>query len=187
MAAGYKARTTATQVAIREYDSINSTVLMRVANNSAIEVGTSITTDSAGNLWRKVAYAYQKHGYMMNDFIDITDTTSNKYYMIEAMGNFGNDILQQGHSDYYADDGEIHSIQRALNRIEEDYFSTIPNRPLMSVTVDGVFGSATKRAVENAQAFLGCDIDGMVGPHTKARLYFVAYNRGGWPLAENGD
>ena len=120
----------------------------------------------------------------MNEFITITDSTANKYHMIDTMTTFGNTIFERGHSDQMANSGPIHNIQRALNLIAEDYYSDIPNRPLLTVAVDGIFGSETEQAVENAQAWLGCDIDGKVRPHTKARLGFVAHGYGGWPLAE---
>ena len=123
----------------------------------------------------------------MNEFITITDQTKNKYRMIDTMEAFGNAIYQRGHSDLHADYGDIHNIQLALNKIAREYFSTIEGRPLLTVTVDGIFGSGTEKAVANSQAWLGCDIDGKVGPHTKARLGFVAYGYGGWPLAENAD
>lgn len=90
MAAGYKAKTTAAQVAIRDAASTNGTVLMRVTNGSEIEVGTSTVSDSSGNTWRRTACGYQKVGYMMTNFISITDRTSNKYYMIQTLETFGN-------------------------------------------------------------------------------------------------
>lgn len=186
---GYKAKTNASQVAIRDWYSTDSDVLMRVSNGSAIEVGTDadIEYDSDGRAWRPCAYGFQKLGYMMDEFITITDRTANKYQMIETMKDFGNTIYERGHSDLRADEGDIHNIQLALNKIAREYFSSIPNRPLLTVDVDGIFGSNTEKAVENAQAWLGCDIDGKVGPHTKARLGYVAFGHGGWPLAENGD
>ena len=187
MSYGYKAKTNASQVAIRDWYSTNAAVLMRVANGSTIEVGTRLYYDSDGTAWRQCAYGLQKLGYMMNEFITITDQTKNKYRMIDTMEAFGNAIYQRGHSDLHADYGDIHNIQLALNKIAREYFSTIEGRPLLTVTVDGIFGSGTEKAVANAQAWLGCDIDGKVGPHTKARLGFVAYGYGGWPLAENAD
>ena len=184
MAAGYKAKTTAAQVAIRDVASTNGTVLMRVTNGSEIEVGTSTVSDSSGNTWRRTAYGYQKVGYMMNNYISVTDRTSNKYYMIQTLEAFGNDLYVRGNSDLRADSGEIHNIQTALNTLYSKYFSTDSTRPLMKVDVDGIFGSNTETAVKNAQAFMGCDVDGKVGPQTKARLYYCAYGKGGWPLAE---
>lgn len=181
---GYKAKTNAAQVAIRDWYTTGADVLMRVSNGSDIEVGRDIEYDSDGTAWRQCAYGFQKVGYMMNEFITITDSTANKYHMIDTMTEFGNTIFERGHSDQMANSGPIHNIQRALNLIAEDYYSDIPNRPLLTVDVDGIFGSETEQAVENAQAWLRCDIDGKVGPHTKARLGFVAHGYGGWPLAE---
>lgn len=187
MSYGYKAKTNAAQVAIRDWYSTESVVLMRVSNDSAIEVGTRLYYDSEGTAWRQCAYGFQKLGYMMDKFITITDRTANKYRMIDTMETFGNTIYERGHSDLHSEYGDIHNIQVALNKIAREGFSSIPNRPLLTVDVDGIFGSDTEDAVENAQAWLGCAIDGKVGPHTKARLGFVAYGYGGWPLAENGD
>ncbi len=186
MSANYKGRTNDTQVAIRESDSADAKVLMRLANGSEIEVSKTVVSYSDGVAWRQVAYGYQKLGYMMDQFITITDKTA-KYYMIETLENFGNQTYVRGDSDLRADSGDIHNIQTSLNRLASNFFSDIPGRPLMTVDVDGIFGSATETAVKNAQAFMGCDIDGKVGPHTKARLYYCAYGCGGWPLAENAE
>lgn len=160
---------------------------MRVANGSTIEVGTASTMILMVPHGASVPMVFRNLDYMMNEFITITDQTKNKYRMIDTMEAFGNAIYQRGHSDLHADYGDIHNIQLALNKIAREYFSTIEGRPLLTVTVDGIFGSGTEKAVANAQAWLGCDIDGKVGPHTKARLGFVAYGYGGWPLAENAD
>lgn len=184
MAAGYKAKTTAAQVAIRDAASTNGTVLMRVTNGSEIEVGTSTVSDSSGNTWRRTACGYQKVGYMMTNFISITDRTSNKYYMIQTLETFGNKTYVRGDSDLRADSGDIHNIQKALNTLYEKYFSDDDTRPLKHVDVDGIFGPNTETAVKNAQTFMGCGADGKVGPKTKARLYYCAYGKGGWPLAE---
>ena len=97
MSYGYKAKTNASQVAIRDWYSTNDAVLMRVANGSTIEVGTRLYYDSDGTAWRQCAYGFQKLGYMMNEFITITDQTKNKYRMIDTMEAFGNAIYQRGH------------------------------------------------------------------------------------------
>lgn len=116
---------------------------------------------------------------MMSDFISISDRTSNKYYMIQTLKEFGNDLYVRGNSDLSADYGPIHNIQLALNVLYRLHF---PN--LNEIVSDGIFGPNTETAVKNAQAFMGCTADGKVGPHTKARLYYCAYKKGGWPLAE---
>lgn len=87
MSYGYKAKTNASQVAIRDWYSTNAAVLMRVANGSTIEVGTRLYYDSDGTAWRQCAYGFQKLGYMMNEFITITDQTKNKYRMIDTIVN----------------------------------------------------------------------------------------------------
>lgn len=185
MSGRYKGKTTASQVAIREDKRDEAAVLARLSSNTVIEVGT--TTESGdGYLWRKVAYAYKKHGYMMNNYISVTDNTPN-YYMFDTLEAFGDRTLMKGHSDTLSNSGPIHEVQRALNKLAEIYFNSNPNRPLKTVSVDGVFGAKTKEAVQNAQDFMGCSIDGKVGPHTKARLYRCAYGHGGWPLAEDAE
>ena len=185
MAGRYKGRTTANQVAIREDKRDDAAVLIRVPNGSDIEVSTTTSTGD-GYTWREVAYAYKKHGYMMNSYISVTDATA-KYYMYDTLEAFGDRTLMKGHSDELASSGPIHNVQRALNKLATMYVNSNPARPLQTIAVDGDFGSATKTAVENAQDFMGCSIDGKVGPHTKARLYRCAYGHGGWPLAENAD
>ena len=65
---GYKAKTTAAQVAIRDWYTTGGDVLMRVSNGSDIEVGRDIKYDSDGTAWRQCAYGFQKVGYMMNEF-----------------------------------------------------------------------------------------------------------------------
>lgn len=180
----YKAKTTAKQVAIRDGTTTSATVLMRVDSGSEIEVRDA-NPGNDGKLWRAVAYGYQKHGYMMNDYISLIDSTSNKYFMIQTLETFGDKLYVRGNSDLHSDYGEIHNIQVTLNALYNKYTSHDPSRPLKKVTVDGIFGSGTEEAVKNAQAFMGCGVDGKVGPQTKARLYYSAYGKGGWPLAEN--
>ena len=63
MSYGYKAKTNASQVAIRDWYSTNDAVLMRVANGSTIEVGTRLYYDSDGTAWRQCAYGFQKLGF----------------------------------------------------------------------------------------------------------------------------
>lgn len=162
MAYGYKAKTTDAQVAIRDAASTSGTVLMRVTKGSDIEVGTSTVTDGSGNIWRETAYGYQKVGYMMSNYISITDRTSNKYYMIQTLKDFGNDLYVRGNADLSANSGPIHKIQVALNALYHKYYSQDPS--LKQVDVDGIFGPNTETAVKNAQAFMGCDVDGKVGP-----------------------
>ncbi|MDJ0769718.1 MAG: phage tail tip lysozyme [Ilumatobacter sp.] len=54
---------------------------------------------------------------------------------------------------------KVKELQRALKAAGHD-----PGR------VDGIFGSKTKRAVEDFQRQLGLDVDGIVGPMTSGRL-----------------
>ena len=82
-----------------------------------------------------------------------------------------------------ASGGPIYNIQVALNKLASKYYSDDPDYPLMTVTKDGIFGSNTQKAVKSAQHFMGCTVDGIVGPKTKARLYYCAYNKGGWDLS----
>lgn len=187
MSFGYKAKTNDVRVAIRDAASTSGTVVTRISNGRDIEVGTSIIKDSTANTWRKVAYGYKNIGYMMTNFISIKSRTSNKYYMIEALEAFGTKLYVRGDSDLRADSGEIHNIQNALNTLCNNYVSKNPKRPLKRVDSDGIFGGNTQTAVENAQDFMGCDVDGKVGPQTKARLYYLAYGKGGWPLAETAN
>lgn len=179
---GYKAKTNNTQVAIRESPYSDATVLMRVANtNSPIEVGTT-PISSDGTTWRECAYGYQKIGYMMDDFITMVDQQRDKYWMLATMRKFGNSTWQRGHEDEGVY-GPIYYIQDALNEIADNYFSDEEDLDQLRVTKDGIFGSRTENAVKIAQRFMGCDDDGKVGPHTKARLGCVAYNYTGWPLS----
>jgi len=71
------------------------------------------------------------------------------------------------------------SLNRLADNAKEDGTGNLPK-----IDADGIFGSKTEAAVKKAQSYMGCTPDGKVGPHTKARLYYCAYKRGGWPLAE---
>jgi peptidoglycan hydrolase-like protein with peptidoglycan-binding domain len=182
LAANRKGVTNNTQVAIRDYYSTTTgVVLIRLNSGSEIEVGSAYFYDNDGNEWLEVGYAYKKHGYMMSEFITITDSTK-KYYMIDTLKDLGDANLAYGSGDPYTD-GPVHNLQRALNAMANLYDYT----GATTVTVDGAFGSQTDRAVKAAQTFMNCTSDGIVGPHTKARLYECAWNMGGWPLAENAD
>lgn len=181
MAACMKGKTNAAQVAIRANYSSSASVLMRVSQGAAIEVGNTVYTDSEGIAWREVAYGYQKLGYMMNEFITITDRTK-KYYMIETLEEFGNNTWVRGNADIVETGGPIRNVQIALNRLQNTY-----GVGYSLLDTDGIFGSATENAVEMAQEFMDCAVDGKVGPETKARLYYCAYNKGGWPLSGDID
>lgn len=177
-----KGKTNNTQVAIRDhYSTTSGNVLIRLNSGSEIEVGSTYYYGNDGNEWHEVGYAYKKHGYMMTDFITITDNDL-KYYMIETLKDLGDANLSYGSRDPYTD-GPVRNLQRALNVMDDKYF--YPG--VKTVEVDGAFGDETESAVKAAQTFMNCTSDGIVGPHTKARLYECAWDMGGWPLAENAD
>jgi len=182
MAGRYKGKTIAAQVAIRSDRRKDAEVLTRIANGSEIEVGIT-PTSADGTKWRQVAYAYKKHGYIMDTYITVTDKTA-KYYMYDTLSSFGDQIYVRGNSDKSSSSGDIHNIQTALNKLA-DKVKKNSTGTLPTIVVDGIFGPNTETAVKKAQSYMGCTADGKVGPHTKARLYYCAYDQGGWPLAEN--
>lgn len=182
MAYGYKAKTNASQVNIRDWYSTSGTSKGRLAKDSVIEASTNTYKDSNGDLWRMVSYNYDKHGYMLGTYITNTDTTPNKYYMNACMEAFGDKIWVRGNSDLY-NTGPIRNIQYAINAVNRSFYY----EGQLNVDTDGVFGSNTEKSLRAFQKFAGCGVDGKAGPHTKARLYRVAYGQGGWPLAENAE
>ena len=62
---------------------------------------------------------------------------------------------------------DVEQIQFWLNAVAE-FVDTIP-----TVTVDGIFGSATERAVRAFQQFYGLTVDGLVGKLTWNKIYEV--------------
>jgi murein L,D-transpeptidase YcbB/YkuD len=61
--------------------------------------------------------------------------------------------------------GQVSEIQRQLNNWG---FPLEPNRRL---SLDGVFGSETDRAVRQFQTYAGLSVDGIVGPQTRNALF----------------
>ncbi|GHO56361.1 peptidoglycan-binding domain-containing protein [Ktedonobacter robiniae] len=58
------------------------------------------------------------------------------------------------------------STGSAVRLLQSDLYSRTPG----GLTVDGIFGSQTEKAVENWQRALGLKVDGIVGPKTWATL-----------------
>ena len=75
---------------------------------------------------------------------------------------------------------QVRRIQFWLS-IVADFYNSLPK-----VSVDGIFGSATERAVRAFQQYFGLTVDGIVGPNTWNKIYEVYTSSMAGVLPPNG-
>ncbi len=130
---------------LRKTPSSSGTILYKPSSGTKITVDSSLTDAT----WITVT-SYAQTCYGMRQFID-TSTVSNP----TSANLFGSGNLAQSGTVKAA----VFNLQWVLKRLGYN-----PG------TIDGIFGSGTKSAVEAFQAAEGLTVDGIVEPATKTAL-----------------
>lgn len=153
---------------LRSDESTNNPYLAKMPFGSQVTYISSNTVE--GVLWSYIIYNEQ-YGYCMSKYL----TTNNPYegiipHPITIDATFGSNVLQRGN---HYPDAHVKNLQLCL--IEGGYLSGEPG-------ADGLFGSATEKALAKYQKARGLEPVGYAGKTTKARLW----NEFSVFLGENG-
>lgn len=116
-----------------------------ICNLSEVDT-VQVKADTGSIYWIRCKYGSYE-GYIACQYIDFTDATFRKTF-------FNNHNLQQGFK------GEpVRNLQLFLKKL--GYYN---------IKIDDLFGSGTKKAVENFQNVQGLTIDGIAGSATSAEI-----------------
>ncbi|MTI66374.1 MAG: hypothetical protein FH753_07210 [Firmicutes bacterium] len=127
------------------------TKLQRTLNNKGFSVGT--VDGIYGSMTKRGVINFQKSKGLLVDGIAGNQTLSTLYnsYRLLKVGSRGS---------------EVYKLQKTLN-----------DKGFSAGTVDGIYGSITKRAVINFQKAKGLAVDGIAGKNTLTTLYNSSISR----------
>lgn len=158
---------TASALYARSQPLLDAKILHTYKQNEKVE----IIGESSNKKWYKIQYGNQS-AYVWKEYVSVKSSSSSDEYTDADGGHHGSyrtasskptaSSLQKG------DKGDdVKKLQTALKTL--NYFSG---------SIDGKFGSSTKKAVERYQQAIGLTVDGIAGKKTLKKLFSVGASGG---------